>query len=154
MAIQILKQINAPPICELRPLSQLAFEQLPELFQDTELSDGTQFPNELELARAPNIHRNTFCKNLFFGENEGTVFQGCGGYIDIKNRLNLHDNFNYGWWKRQTIEIIEKFYGINTYIIEWFLPNLIFHSVCQYFKREIKLTKVKLYLGYKGCQLI
>lgn len=154
MAIQILKQINAPPIRELRPLSQLVFDQLPEMFQDTELSDWAQFPNELELARAPNIHRNTFCKIIFFRENEGTVFQGCGGYIDITNQLNLHDNVDYDWWKKQTIEIIEKLHSINTYIFEWFLPYLIFQLVCQYFKQEIKLTKVMLYLGYKSCQLI
>ena len=154
MAIQSLKQINAPPIRELRPLSQLAFEQLPEMFQDTELSDRAQFPNELELARAPNIHRNTFYKILFFGENEGTVFLECGGYIDITNQINLHDNFNCDLWKRQTFENIEKFHSTNTYIIEWFLPYLIFQSVCQYIKREIKLTEIMLYLGYEGCQLI
>jgi len=137
MANPISERINAPPIRGLKPLSRLAVGQLPARIQGGELSNKSQLPSDLELARAPNIHRNTLCKTLFYLENERAVFRGCGGNLFVTNRLNLYDNFNCNWWEEQTIE----FDGIYTYLIEWFLPIQIFQLIYQYFEQKIKLAK-------------
>jgi len=144
MANPISERINAPPISELKPLSRQAVAQLPAMIQGGELSKKSQLPSELELARAPNIHRNTICKILFYLENERAVFRGCGGNLFETHRLNLYDNFNCNWWEEQTIE----FHDIHTYLIEWFLPIQILQSIHQYFEQEIKLAKgpVKFWL--------
>lgn len=143
MANQLTERINAPPIHEFKSHSQQAVEQLPAIFQDTELSEGMRLPGELELTREPNSHRNILCKTKVYLNNEMTILQGGGGNLEGGHRIYLQANLNFDWWDKQTVEVKEKFHGITTIIIEWFHTYLTIplQSICQYFEQEIRLTK-------------
>ena len=126
---------NVKPIRESILLLRLAVDQL------CAMMEGGALPNELELARTPNLRRSTLLTSLTYLENEETIFHQWGvthSYLIKQTRMTTL--IFTGGKTSYPIEVTDAFQGINVYIERFHSFQKAIQSIYHYFAQELNLT--------------